>query len=401
MYAIKRELKLNNKQRTLMAKHAGYSRFVYNYGLSLYSQLDHKEFKGGVTKKIGAIKKVLTNFRSKEPGITCWMKKLSSKVYQSALQDLQAAFGRFFKGLGKYPVFKRKKDSNSFTVYDGNGVVVRRAGNKIKIPTLGTFTLKEPLDARYVTQTFTVSKKGDRWFVAFSVNASRVPPLFPEKTKVGIDLGVKCFATLSDGTTYDAPKSLKKAKIKLGKLQWRNRNKQLGNRREGITKSKNAAKYYVKLANQHAKITNQRSYFLQKTTTEISRKYATIRIEDLNVSGMIANHKLSAAISDLGFYEFRRQLVYKQAHYGTKVEIVDRWFPSSKTCSRCGHIQPMPLKERMFDCLGCGFQIDRDLNASINLENAPVDKVGRASSELNVCGEAGADTPRRSRKRTS
>jgi putative transposase len=400
MYAIKRELKLNNKQRTLMAQHAGYSRLVYNYGLSLYSQLDHNEFKGGVTKKIGAIKKVLTNYTSKQPEFT-WMKKLSSKVYQSALKDLQIALGRFFKELGKYPVFKRKKDSNSFTVYDGNGVVVLAAGNKIKIPTLGTFTLKESLDARYVTQTFTISKKGDRWFVAFSVNAEPIPPLFHEKTKVGIDLGVKCFATLSDGTTYDAPKPLKKAKTKLGKLQWRNRNRQLGNRRQGISKSKNAAKYYIELANQHAHIANQRKDFLHKTTTEISRTYATIRIEDLNVSGMIANHKLSAAISDLGFYEFRRHLVYKQAHYGTKVEIIDRWFPSSKTCSHCGQIQPMPLRERVFDCQQCGIQIDRDLNSSINLENAPEDKVGRASSELNACGEVDADIPRRSRKRTS
>ncbi|HAJ58207.1 MAG TPA: transposase [Cyanobacteria bacterium UBA8543] len=399
MLAIKRELKLNNKQRTLMAQHAGYSRVVYNYGLSLYSQIDHNEFKGGVSKKIGAIKKVLTNCTSKQPEFA-WMKKLSSKVYQSALQDLQNAFNRFFQGLGKYPAFKRKKDKASFTVYSGNGVVVLAAGRKIKIPTLLTFTLKESLDSRYVTQTFTLSRLGDRWFVAFSVNALRIPPLFHEKTKVGIDLGVKRFATLSDGTIYDAPKPMKKAKTKLGKLQWRNRNKQLGNRRQGISKSKNAAKYYVKLGNQHAQISNQRKDFLHKTTTEISRTYATIRIEDLNISGMIANHKLSAAISDLGFYEFRRQLVYKQAHYGTKVELVDRWYPSSKTCSRCGHIQSMPLRERVFNCQECGFQIDRDLNASLNLENAPEDKVGRASSELNACGEVSADTPRKSRKRT-
>lgn len=399
MFAIKRELKLNNKQRTLMAQHAGYSRVVYNYGLSLYSQLDHNEFKGGVSKKIGAIKKVLTNYTSKKPELA-WMKKLSSKVYQSALQDLQNAFTRFFKGLGKYPVFKRKKDKASFTVYSGNGVVVLSAGKKIKIPTLGTFTLKEPLDARYVTQTFTLSRQGDRWFVSFSVNAERIPPLSREKTKVGIDLGVKRFATLSDGTTYDAPKPMKKAKTKLGFFTWRNRNKQLGNRRQGVSKSKNAAKYYIKLGNQHARIGNQRKDFLHKTTTEISKTYATIRIEDLNVSGMIANHKLSAAISDLGFYEFRRQLVYKQAHYGTKVELLDRWYPSSKTCSRCGHIQPMPLRSRVFDCQECGFQIDRDLNASINLENALEDKVGVAHSELNACGEVSADTPRRSRKRT-
>jgi len=184
---------------------------VYNYGLSLYTQLDHKEYKGGSSKKIAAIKKVLTNYTKKQPEFA-WMNELSSRVYQNALLALQTAFNRFFKGLTDYPTFKRKKDSNSFTVDSSNGVVVLDSGRKIKIPTLGTFRLKEPLDARYVTQTFTISRKGDSWFVSFSVDAQRLPPLYHEKTKVGIDLGVKCFATLSDGTTYSAPKPLKKAK---------------------------------------------------------------------------------------------------------------------------------------------------------------------------------------------
>ena len=380
-----------------MAKHAGFSRMVYNYGLSLYSQLDHKEYKGGSSKKIAAIKKVLTNYTKKQPEFA-WMKELSSTVYQSALQALLAAFYRFFKGLGKYPKFKRKKDSNSFTVYDCNGVVLLDSGKKIKIPTLGRFRLKEALDARYVTQTFTISRIGNRWFVSFSVDAEKLPPAYHEKTHVGIDLGVKCFATLSDGTTYDAPKPMKKAKTKLAKLQWRNRNKQLGNVRKGIRTSKKATQYYVILGNQHARIANQRRDFLQKTTTEISRQYSVIRIEDLNVQGMIANHKLSSAISDLGFYEFRRQLVYKQQNYATKVELVDRWFPSSKTCSCCQHIQPMPLSERVFNCQKCGYRIDRDLNAAINLMQAPSDKIGRATTESNACGEEGADSPRRSRK---
>ena len=333
------------------------------------------------------------------------MKELSSTVYQTALQALQAAFSRFFKGLGKYPKFKRKKDSNSFTVYDCHGVVLLDSGKKIKIPTLGRFRLKEPLDARYVTQTFTISRKGDRWFVSFSVDAERLPPLYHEKTKVGIDLGVKCFATLSDGTTYDAPKPRKKAKTtseaarqRLAKLQWRNRNKQLGNVRKGIRKSKNAGKYYIRLGNRHDQIANQRRDFLQKTTTEISRQYSVIRIEDLNVKGMIANHKLTAAISDLGFYEFRRQLVYKQQNYATRVELVDRWYPSSKSCSCCQHVQPMPLCERIFDCQACGISIDRDLNAAINLMQAPSDKIGRATAESDACGEEGADSPRRNRK---
>ncbi len=151
--------------------------------------------------------------------------------------------------MAEYPTFKRKKDTNSFTVYDSNGVVLLDAGKKIKIPTLGTFRLKEPLSARYVTQTFTFSRKGNRWFVAFSVDAERLPPLYHEQTIVGVDLGVKCFATLSDGTTIVAPHPMKKAKTKLGKIQWRNRNKQLGNVRQGIRKSKNAAKYYINLGN--------------------------------------------------------------------------------------------------------------------------------------------------------
>ena len=125
-----------------------------------------------------------------------------------------------------------------------------------------------------------------------------------------------------------------------------------------------------------------RSDFLHKTTTEISKKYSHIRIEDLNLSGMIANHNLAAAISDLGLYEFRRQLIYKSPVYGTTVEIASRWYPSSKTCNACGHIQPMPLKERTFVCQSCNYIIDRDLGAAINLANAPDNKVRLAKPEV-------------------
>lgn len=371
MYAIKVELKLNNKERTLMKLHAGYSRFVYNYGLELYNNIDHKVFKGGVTKKIGAIKKIFTNVTKKRPEFT-WMNELSSKVYQTTFSNLSDVLSRYFKGIAEAPVKKRKKDGDSFTVYDGNGVVVINAGKRIKIPTLGMFRLKEALPCRYVTQTFTLSQAADKWFVSFSVDADKIPPLFHSVTQtVGIDLGVKTFATLSDGTTYSAPKPMKKVKFKLGKLQWRNRKKQLGDRRQGVTASKNAHKYYQRLALHHARIANQRRDFLQKTTTEISKKYAHIRIEDLNVRGMVANHKLSSAIADMGFHEFRRQLTYKAPMFGTRVELVDRWYPSSKTCSRCKHVQPMPLKERVFVCQSCEQSVDRDLGAAINLASAP------------------------------
>jgi putative transposase len=395
MYAIKLELKLNNAERTLMAQHAGFSRFVYNYGLALYKQV--MDIKGGLTKKISAIRFVLTNLTKKKPEFA-WMNQLSSRVYQNAFIALKNGLNRFFKGLGNFPNFKRKKDRDSFTVDSSNGLVTVSAGNKIKIPTLGTFRLYEPVPFTCASQTFTLSRYADKWYVSFAIHANTLPPLFHEVEKVGIDLGVKSFATLSDGTTIKAPAILTQTKIKLAKLQWRNRNKQLGNRKAGIPASNNAKKYYKQVRQLHARMANIRRDFLQKLTTEISRKYSCIRIEDLKISGMMANSKLADAISNLGLYEFRRQLTYKQSMFGTVVELVDRWFPSSKTCSECGHIQPMRLSDRVFHCQGCGSIKCRDFNASLNLEHAPPEKVRAACSELNDCGQEAADSPGRSSK---
>ena len=389
MYAIKVELKLNNKERTKMAQHAGFARFVYNHGLSLMQQLDHKEFQGSSGKKINEIKKIFTGFTKKQSGLE-WTNKLSSRVYQNALINLNKSFSRWHDKLGKKPQFKRKKDKRSFTVDSSNGKVLLEAGKKIKIPTIGTFRLKESLPCRYVTQTFTISETAGRWFVSFSVDAEKLPPLMHEVAEpVGVDLGVKCFATCSDGSKYIAPQPYKKAKTKLGKQQWRNRNKVLGNRRQKVKASNNAKKHYAKLAKTHAHIANIRKDFLHKTTTEMSRKYAVIHVEDLNVAGMIANHKLAAAISDLGFYEFRRQLGYKQKHYGGKVMLVDRWYPSSKTCNNCGNIQPMALSERTYECCECGHVADRDLNAALNLASAPDNKL--KSLEPTASGELPVD----------
>lgn len=384
MFAIKVELRLNNREQTLMAKHAGFSRFIYNYGLALYNGLDHKTCIGGTSKKLLAIKKILTSYTKNQPCYG-WMNKLSSRVYQNALRDLNSAFSRYFKGLGGKPVLKRKKDKTSFTVDASNGLVLLNAGKHIKIPTLGVFRLKERLPVRYVTQTFTISRTANKWYVSFAVNASSIPPLLHEITgPTGIDLGVKTFATLSDNTTYEAPKPYKQAKTKLGKKQYHNRHKQLGNRRLKLPASSNAQKFYAQTSCIYAGIANQRQDFLHKTTTQISKKYSHIRIEDLNLSGMISNHKLASAISDVGLDEFRRQLIYKSSIYGTKVELVHRWYPSSKTCNTCGHIQLMPLKERVFICGSCSYTIDRDLGAAINLANAPINKVRMASPEVTL-----------------
>ncbi len=399
MYSLKRELKLNNKEISLMRGCSGFKRWVYNWALKLVkASWEFIDIKASDAKRLDAAKKVFTNQVMQRPEYA-WMKGYPSTIYQSAFQDLKEAFSRWRKGLTGMPVFKPKKKGDSFTVYKTSGVYLEKGkpalpftnrvvlfGKKIQLPGLKQlFRVKEAIPFICASQTFTVSRSAERWFVSFTLEAEKLPPLFHPKGKVGIDLGVKAFATLSDGTVIDSPKPLKIAKTKLGKLQWRNRNKQLGKSRLGIRKSLNAGKYYVKLARQQNKIANQRQDFLQKTTTEIARTYSVVRIEDLNVQGMIANHKLALAISDCGFYEFRRQLDYKQVHYGYRLEIVDRWFPSSKTCSNCQHIQAMSLKQRVFDCQRCVLKIDRDLNASINLENAPEEKVtitiGRATPE--------------------
>ncbi|MDJ0618592.1 MAG: transposase [Calothrix sp. MO_192.B10] len=392
MFAIKRELKLNNFERSLMGGIAGFKRFVYNYGLELIrASWSFEDIQVGDSLRIDAIKKVFTQVTMKKPEYG-WMKKYPSTVYQSAFIDLKNAFSRWRKGLAAFPRKKSKKKGDSFRVYKTSGVypskgkpalpftnrVVIDGSNKIKLPGLKTFRLKERIDFICSSQTFTISRTADRWFVSFAIDAQKIPPQMHPIEKVGVDLGVKCLATVSDGTCYTMPTTTKRAKTKLSKLQWRNRNKVLGSKKLGIIASKNARKYYIKLAKNYARLRNIRVNTIAQMTTDLSRRVYCIRIEDLNVSGMIANHKLASAVSDHCFYEVRRQLVYKQAHYGTKVEIVDRWFPSSKMCSVCGHIQAMKLSDRVFCCQRCNYTLDRDKNASINLENAP-DKLVRSA----------------------
>lgn len=371
MYALKLELKLNNKERTYLAQCAGYSRFVYNYALALYNQIDHKEIKGSTSKKLDAIKKVFTNYTKKEPEHQ-WCNKYSSRIYQNAFRNLKSAFSRFHNQLGGYPNFKRKRNDCSFTVDSSNGVVLLSSGNKIKIPTLGTFRLKESLKFNCVSQTFTISRKGDKWYVAFAIDAEKIPPILHEVVEpIGVDLGIKTFAVLSDGTTIESPMPYRKAKTKLGKTQSHNRHKKMGNRRLKLATSNNAKKYFKKLAKKHNRVANIRQDFIHKTTTKLLKRYGHLKIENLNIKGMMSNHKLAGVVGDLAAYEFKRQLTYKAPWFASKIDIIDQWFPSSKTCSNCGCIKSdLTLKDRIFKCNDCGISLDRDLNAAINLKNA-------------------------------
>ncbi|WP_293253040.1 MULTISPECIES: RNA-guided endonuclease TnpB family protein [unclassified Microcoleus] len=190
--------------------------------------------------------------------------------------------------------------------------------------------------------------------VSFCVDAQGLPVQQPEGS-VGIDVGVKSFVTLSNSQVFDAPKPLKQAKTKLARLQ--------GKAHRQIKGSNNQRKTYSKLRRLARTIACIRKDFLHKLTTYLAKTFKLIKIEDLNVRGWLANHKLARAISDLGFYEFRRQLEYKCKMYGASLVLIDRWFPSSKICASCGHKKDMPLAERIYNCPACGVLIDRDLNA--------------------------------------
>ena len=402
MYAIKVELKLNNREKTQMNQHIGFSRFCYNYGLSIYNQLNHQQYPGGSSKKIDLIKKVFTNLTKKNPEFN-WTKKLSSRVYQNAFRNLKMAFNRYWKGNGKYPRYKKKKNSSSFTVDSSNGVVLQQGSKRIKIPTLGIFRTCEIIPT-CVAQTYTVSKHGDKYYVSFALHAELIPPIQHGVTKpIGLDVNLTDgkYCVLSNGTQITFPKPLKNAKTKLLKLQYRNRNKQLGNKRTSEKASNNAKKYYKKLAKLHKQIADVRNDFLQKLTTDLARKYRYLKLETLNVSGMVANKKLAFHIADASFYKFKTLLENKAKIYGGIVESVDIWYPSSKLCSQCQRKKHfVKLSDRIYRCDSpfC-HPIDRDLNSAINLENAPSNKitsrVGSIRTEYyqnsNACGQFTAD----------
>ena len=412
MYAIKVELELNNREKTLMNKHIGFSRFCYNYGLNIYNQLDHKQYPGGSSKKIDLIKKVFTNVTKKNPDFA-WTKQLSSRVYQNAFRALKTAFTRYFQSLGKYPKYKKKKNSSSFTVDSSNGVILQQRGKQIKLPTLGVFRVREAIP-RCVAQTYAVSRYGDKYYVSFAINAELIPPISHEVNKpIGLDVNLTDgkYCVLSDGTQITFPKPLKNAKTKLLRLQYRNRNKQTlerlanakrcrqppgcGNKRTGEKASNNAKKYYKKLALLHKQIAARRNDFLQKLTTDLARKYRHLKIEALNIQGMMANLKLAFHIQDASFYKFKALLENKAKTHGGIVESVDTWYPSSKLCCQCQRKKTdLKLSDRIYQCDSPFCQaIDRDLNSAINLENAPLDKITNrvGSTRINACGQFTAD----------
>jgi putative transposase len=235
---------------------------------------------------------------------------------------------------------------------------------KFRVPNIdGTMRMAEELRFQGKILSYTVSRDVDRWYVSVVVDTA-VEELPKTGRTVGVDLGLKTLATMSDGTAVENPKCLKKALNKLARRQ-----RDLSRKQKG---SKNREKAKTKVAKIHRAVRLTRLDVLHQLTTGLVRDYDAIMIEDLNVKGMLKNHKLARSLSDCGFGMFRSLLQNKCKMYGKELVVVDRFFPSSKTCSKCGHKkEELKLSERTFVCENCNFEIDRDLNAAINLERWP------------------------------
>jgi putative transposase len=381
--AYKTELDLTDRQVTACRQHAGAARWAYNWGLRV-KQERYKASKRSpraieLHRELNALKKTQIP----------WMYQVSKCAPQEALWNLDAAFTNFFrrcvlKKQGKwhgtlgYPQFKTKKKGLGSFRLTGRIVVSEKT---IVLPRLGRLRLKEreylPTKGVQILSA-TVSEQAEHWYVSIQVEEEQVV-LENRGPVAGIDLGVKNLATLSDGEVIPNPRHLKRRLKKLKRLQ-----RVVSRRQKG---SKNRKKAARKLAKLHRQIKNQRRNTLHQVTTRLAKTKSVLVIEDLNVSGMLKNHRLAQAIGDVGFYEFKRQLLYKASWYGSRVILADPWEPSSKRCSGCGWIDAdLTLSDRTFHCEQCGLVLDRDLNAAINLSKL----AGSSSDSQNACGVAGA-----------
>ena len=350
--SFKTELKLNNKQKTLLAKHAGVARHAYNWGLATcFKALENNE---KLPTAIDLHKKLVAEVKP----IYSWYYEVSKCAPQQALRNLSTAFKNWWiHKHTKCPRFKKKKHHDSF--YLEGRVKVSR--NRFKLPRIGWVNVYENLPA-VTPKNVTISRHADRWFIAFKyeLDIANTPKI---RERIGVDIGINSLATCSDGTVIKNRKAYRKHKKKLARLQRNLARKQKG--------SKNRQKAQVKLARQHKKVVQIRKDTIHKLTSWLAKNHSEIVIENLNVSGMLKNHRLASAVADCGFYEFRRQLEYKTEWYGSKLVMADRFYPSSQLCSNCQNKQKMPLSKRVYECKNCGLKIDRDLNASINLELYP------------------------------
>lgn len=373
MYLTKKIMLLPTEEQEIkFKKFSGAARFVYNLMIER-----EKEYysKNNSYLKENDFRKELTKLKQTEE--FSWLKEIGSNVIKIAVKDCNEAFIKFFKKLTKFPKFKTLKNSKmSFYV---NYERLKKTQRGFKGEKLGEVKTKEPLpnlekNEHYINPRVTFD--GKYWYLTVSYKIKDNNNINNSKEVIGIDLGIKDFAVLSNGKVY---KNINKTvKVKKLKRKLKIKQKQLS-KKISIAKKENRllskCKNFLKLKNQirliHRKLSNIRLNYLHQITSEIVKtKPSKIVIEDLDISRMLKNRYLSEKISEQNFYKFREILTYKCKLNNIELVIADKFYPSSKTCSCCGYIkQDLKLKDRIFKCPTCGFKIDRDLNAAINLAN--------------------------------
>lgn len=341
----------NGKQEHYFRKCCGTTRFTYNWALEEW-QAEYRS--GGKPTALSLKKKFNAIRREQFP----WTYEVGRDCTSQAFTNLNSAYKGFFERRTGYPKFKKKGHRDSFYIANDKFSIV---GKRVRLPHIGWVKLREELRFEGKILSSTVSRHADQWYISVQVE---VPNDYKKERKgngtVGVDLGITTAATLSTGKKVKGPSPLRKNLRKLKRLQRRLNKKQKG--------SKNREKARRKVARLHKRIADIRLDFLHKLTSKLLSENQTVVIEDLNVNGMIKNRKLARAISDIGLYEFRRQLTYKSQLFDSIIVVADRWFPSSKLCSACGHKKDdLTLSDRTYSCPSCGLSIDRDINAAMNL----------------------------------
>lgn len=386
MRTYKTEIILNSEQKEKFIKTIGTCRFIYNLFLQKNKELYEKNKDTDLPKYMNnyEFSKWLNNdFVPNNPTFS-WIKEVSSKSIRHTIDNSNIAFRKFFKHESKFPKFKKKNknECGMYFVKTDAKTTIKCNRHRIKIPTLGWCKLKEfgYIPTNKIIKSGTITKQAGRFYVSVLVDEKIKTQEHNKSEGLGIDLGVKDFAILSDNTKY---KTLKQKKLNKRLLREQRKlsrkyeaKKKKKNKKEEHTNYKNIEKQKLRVQKIHQRISNTRNDYQNKIICEIiKREPSFITIEDLNVRGMMKNRHLSKAIANQGFNQFINKLTYKCILNGIELRQVDRFYASSKICCKCGMIKKdLKLRDRVYKC-DCGNIIDRDYNASINLKNAKKYKV--------------------------